>query len=136
MALSGASPDLSRGKPDKCQGILWDVPTPAADKLFLRLRTERERQDLTVQWVADRVGVTKQSLSEWETGKSRPGPAAVRKWVKALGLPEAEADEWLDWRVEEEVAEVLGKLRGPRALPAEDIEAIRRSVRNSLRARR
>lgn len=112
------------------------MPADQADKLFLRLRAERERQDLTVQWVADRVGVRKQSVSEWETGKSRPGPQAVRKWVKALGVPEAEADEWLDLRVEEEVAEVLTKLRGPRALPPEDVDAIRRSVRNALRGRR
>lgn len=102
------------------------------------LRTERLAQDLTLDWVAKKVGVTHQSIQIFETSREGkvPTETTLRKWLRALELPEDWADAWMDWRVEEEVAEVLTKLRGPRALPAEDVDAIRRSVRNSLRARR
>lgn len=86
--------------------------------------------------LASRVGVKYQSLQAFEGGKAHPTEPTMRKWVKALGQPEELVDEWFVARTEEKVAEVLGDLRGPRALPPADIDAIRRAVRNMLLAQR
>jgi transcriptional regulator with XRE-family HTH domain len=99
------------------------------------LRAERNRQGLSLDWVAGRTGVKLQSIAEFETQQTRPSETTLRKWLKALQLPGGWADTWLDWRVEEEVAEVLRKLRGPRALPAEDVDARREGVRRERRGR-
>lgn len=132
--------DMSSPLADVSRLLIWPVaPSIDPSKLMARLRQKRLGDGLTLEWVADRVGVTKQAISDFETdttGRKQPSEETLRKWVRSLELPAELADTWLDWRVEEEVAEVLSKLRGPRALPPEDIDAIRRSVRNALRGRR
>lgn len=115
---------------------MGEITAPDPSKLMLALRSERQRQGLSLEWVAGRTGVKLQSIAEFETEQTRPAEGTLRKWLKALGLPEEWADAWLDWRIEEEVAAVLEKLRGPRALPPGDIEAIRSDVRAHLKARR
>lgn len=117
--------------------MLGDVPETPPDKFFLRLKAERERQDLTVQWVADKVGVTKSSVSEWETGKSRPGLPAVRKLVKALGLPDAIVEEWIEEQAIQRVKAILtDKGRVGHDVRDADVEALLTVVRNTLRANR
>jgi len=136
-AVSGAPPDLSSAEPDNTRGMLPRMPEAIADRLFLKLKSEREHQDLTVQWVADRVGVTKQSISEWELGKSRPSLSAVRKWVKALKLGEAVVDEWIEEQAVQRVKAILtDKGRLGHDVRQADVDALLVIVRNTLRANR
>jgi transcriptional regulator with XRE-family HTH domain len=113
------------------------MPETPPDRFFVRLRTEREHQDLTVQWIADKVGVTKSSVSEWETGKSRPGLPAVRKWVKALGLDESVVEDWIEEQAIQRVKAILtDKGRVGHEVRDSDVEALLTVVRNTLRANR
>lgn len=79
-------------------------------KLGEKLRAERESQDLTVQWVADRIGKTKQSVSAMENGQEPVGEDAVTKWIAALKLPQSWSLDWADWRTAEKMVSA-GKIR-------------------------
>ena len=106
-------------------------------RFFQRLRAERERLDLTMQQVADRIGVTKQSISEWETGESNPGLPALRKWVRALKLPESEIDEWIEEQAVQRVEAIMkDKGRLGREIRQADVAALLTAVRKTLRANR
>lgn len=95
------------------------------------LRQARLDQDLTVEWVAGRVGVSQPSITEFESGRKRPKEETLRKWLRALKLPDEWADVWVEWQIEEGVREALESRRGPRAMAKEDIDAIARMVRRS-----
>ena len=87
--------------------------------------------------MAEALNVSTALVGHYETGvRIPPDDEIVTRWVSRLGLSLVLVDDWVDARAEEQVAEVLEKLRGPRALPAEDVDAIRRNVRNALRGRR
>ncbi|HEV8654475.1 MAG TPA: helix-turn-helix transcriptional regulator [Candidatus Limnocylindria bacterium] len=82
-------------------------------QLLARLRHEREAQGLTVEWVAEKVGITKQSISDFETdttGRKRPSDDTIRKWVRALGQPDEWAANWELWRTAEQMVR-QGKVR-------------------------
>lgn len=51
-----------------------------------RLRTARLASGLTLQQVGDRVGVTGQTISNWETGKSFPNAAKRNALMSLFGL--------------------------------------------------
>lgn len=51
-----------------------------------RLRTARLASGLTLQQVGDRIGVTGQTISNWETGKSFPNAARRNILMKLFGL--------------------------------------------------
>lgn len=90
-----------------------------------------------MQQVADRIGVTKQSVSEWETGESNPGLPALRKWVKALKLPESEIDEWIEEQAVQRVEAIMkDKGRLGREIRQADVDALLTAVRKTLRANR
>jgi Zn-dependent peptidase ImmA (M78 family)/DNA-binding XRE family transcriptional regulator len=53
-----------------------------------RLRRAREARTLTVQSLAEMLGVSRQSLTAYESGAQTPGPAVLAKLSAVLGLPE------------------------------------------------
>ncbi len=52
----------------------------------LLVRTERKRQGLTMQQVADRVGCTRQWVAALEDGRERLEAALVFRTLGALGI--------------------------------------------------
>lgn len=96
-----------------------------------RLRQARIDQDLTLEWVAGRVGVSHPSISQFESGRKKPREENLRKWLRALKLPDEWADLWIEWRIEQDVRDTLESRRGTRAMAKEDIDAITRMVRRS-----
>lgn len=77
--------------------------------LLAALRSARESQDLTLEWVADRVGVSHVSIVKWESGQQRPTAARVRQWVRALNLAPDVADQYAELRAIERVDDVLAE---------------------------
>lgn len=100
-------------------------------RLMTRLREERLSQGLTVEWVADRVGVKQPSITEFESGRKKPKDETLRKWLRALQLPDEWTDIWIEYQIEQDVRDVLERRRGPRAMAKEDVDAITRMVRRS-----
>lgn len=52
-----------------------------------RLRKSRGDAELEQQELADRIGASRQSISNWETGKNRPRLYVMRSWALATGVP-------------------------------------------------
>lgn len=50
-----------------------------------RIRELRERRNLTLQQLAERIGVSHQSVQSWETGKSAPKNKRLQQIAQALG---------------------------------------------------
>jgi len=100
-------------------------------RLMAILREERLAQELTLEWVAKKVGVTHQSIQIFETEREGkvPTEATLRKWLAALQLPEEWTDLWIEHQIGEKVRDLLAARRGPRAASPEDIEAAVRYVR-------
>jgi HTH-type transcriptional regulator/antitoxin HipB len=55
-------------------------------EIGLLVRTERKRQGLTLQGVAERVGCTRQWVAELERGGERLEVALVLRTLSALGV--------------------------------------------------
>lgn len=106
-----------------------EAPEPA--QLMARMRQERLRQELTLEWVATKVGVKHASISEFESGRKKPKDETLRKWLRALQLPDEWAEAWIEYQIEQDVRDVLERRRGPRAMAKEDVDAITRMVRRS-----
>lgn len=53
--------------------------------LGLRVRELRLRQGLTMAQLAERIGVTQPAISQWESGRERPGRESLMKLAEALG---------------------------------------------------
>lgn len=126
--------DVSSPPADELRLLIYPVERerPAPDSLIAHLRRVRTSQGLTLEWVADRVGVTKQAISDFETdttGRKQPSEETLRKWLRALEQPQDLADEWVEFQIGEKVRELLAARRGPRAASPEDIEAAVRYVR-------
>ena len=51
-----------------------------------RIKEYREKKRLTQQELADRLGINRVTITQWETGKSNPRPVIFPKLIKALGL--------------------------------------------------
>ena len=145
--LSGTLPDLSRAIPDFLRASSTPVVEALDDPrtLPVKLRSERERQNLTVQWIADRIGVSKQSVSAFENGQEPVGEEAIQKWVVALQLPGSWAEDWAFWRRAEKAVNALrpvrGRSKGPRVpsvidLTPEQREEMQMVIFRQLRGRR
>lgn len=52
-----------------------------------RIREVRNEKRLTQQQLADRVGVYRETIAAWESGKQTPSIEAVDKAADALGVP-------------------------------------------------
>ena len=126
--------DVSSPSADRIRLLIYPVEEQASapGRLMRRLREVRIKEGLTLEWVADRVGVTKQAISDFETdttGRKQPSEETLRKWLRALEQPQELADEWVEYQIGEKVRELLAARRGPRAASPEDIEAAVRYVR-------
>ncbi|GEM_PF-1140303 len=62
-------------------------------KTFKRLREEAMISQTNL---AIRMGISRQTLSDWERAKARPGPDNLRKLVEILGKPASEILDALD----------------------------------------
>lgn len=63
-------------------------PTSAAAAmraLFRKLMEERVRQQIALSEMARRIGITRQSMTAWETGKAWPSIEHLFRWAKLLG---------------------------------------------------
>ena len=58
----------------------------------MRLRERRLACGLTMAQLAERIGVSQPAISQWESGRDRPGRESLQKLATALGVP---ADELL-----------------------------------------
>ena len=58
-----------------------------------QLKAKREELNLTQQQVADKVFVTRQTISKWELGKSQPDLVSLKLLDNALNLSELEEKE-------------------------------------------
>jgi transcriptional regulator with XRE-family HTH domain len=51
-----------------------------------QIRSKRKAEGLSLQQLADNVGISKQALSKIETGQSQPKPETLKAICKALGV--------------------------------------------------
>jgi transcriptional regulator with XRE-family HTH domain len=51
-----------------------------------RLRTARKTAGLTLEAVADRLGLARQSIAHWEMGRSFPGPEGLKEVADLYGV--------------------------------------------------
>ena len=51
-----------------------------------RIRTARMRADLTLEQVADKLGVTRQAVEQWEQGHTRPHANKQRRLCEVLQM--------------------------------------------------
>ena len=58
-----------------------------------QLKAKRKQLNLTQQQVADKVFVTRQTISKWELGKSQPDLVSLKLLDNALNLSELEEKE-------------------------------------------
>lgn len=54
------------------------------------LRSHRERCKMTQEFVAERVGVSRQAVSNWESGASEPSTTNLMKVARLYGVDPAE----------------------------------------------
>ena len=84
VSSEGARPRISRGAPaDSSHGT---AKSSGAALVGAKLRERRRHLNLTLQEVADRVGVTKGFLSEIERDRAAPSVATLLKLRDALSL--------------------------------------------------
>lgn len=53
----------------------FDNVANAINKIGERIKTERKKQDLTLEDLADKIGVSRQTISKWEKGAATSGPS-------------------------------------------------------------
>ncbi len=85
----------------------------------------------TLEDVAKRVGVSIGMIGNVETGVATPSEETLRKWLRALQLPDEWADRWLEMRTIEEVDSLLAQ----RGVDAESRGTVRLIIRCSYQAR-
>lgn len=52
-----------------------------------QIRTYRRRQDLSQEALAERMGVSRQAVTKWETGKARPSTEKLLRLSQVLEVP-------------------------------------------------
>lgn len=109
-------------------------PTSMAEMLG-RLRSARKANDEALKEVAAKVGVKSfQAVQRWESGEDRPSGDRLRKWLRAVNMPNEWAALYEEFAVEEDLTAMIAAMKPPPA-PAQ-IAAIRMNLRNALRTRR
>jgi DNA-binding transcriptional regulator YiaG len=103
--------------------VTYPMTTPTAEQI----REARVAARLTRSAMSALVGVSEQTLKNWETGKSRPNPGSVGRYYEALDRianprMNGDSDEWHRWRA---IREKAGLTRAQMALfmdvPEEEI---------------
>lgn len=59
---------------------------PIEERWRAALKAARKNQGMSVTQVGERVGVSHQTISNWETGARTPSPEHIQEWARALGL--------------------------------------------------
>lgn len=54
-------------------------------KIGNRLRTFREKNNITQAQIADKLGITQGAVSQWEAGATNPSIATISKLAAILG---------------------------------------------------
>ena len=75
-----------------------DTPERAAVRQSLgdRLKEHRSRCQMTQEFVAESLGVSRQAVSKWESGKSDPSTSNLLALAKLFGVPAEELLSSLD----------------------------------------
>ena len=55
-------------------------------RLGMLLREEREKKGITLQEIADKIGVTKTTVSRWELGTRSMYASSLKDYCKACGI--------------------------------------------------
>ena len=69
-----------------------------------RIRAARKQAGLTLEEVADRLGISNQSVAQWETGRRKPKLETLQRIADALQVPieslllEQTVNDQKDWR--------------------------------------
>lgn len=61
--------------------LMAEAGTIPPISIATRLRIAREWRDLDQQQVADEMGISRATVSNYETGKTRPGKMAINAWA-------------------------------------------------------
>jgi transcriptional regulator with XRE-family HTH domain len=104
-----------------------------------KIREYRRRKDFTQAELAEQVGINKQNISRYESGKSEPRKSTLQKLADALevstdellGLREASADNQVP-----QDPRLLNLLNEVDQLPAKDKEALIRLMNIVVREHR
>lgn len=113
---------------------MQDGQWPGSERaLAERLRADRDGRGMKQSDVARRIGISDAYLGHYETGERQLRYDHLRKWLRVLGRPESWADDWRDWRYEEDYRAFLAKVRPP--LTEEQMQAHLVNFRQSLRVR-
>lgn len=75
-----------------------DLRRSASDHLGVRLNRLRREQSLTLEQVANALGVSKPTVWAWEKGKARPLPERIGPIAQVLGVAESELTSGTDAR--------------------------------------
>ena len=86
--LAGCKFDAPRGKSALSAAAL--ASAPVNETMGQRLRRLREDQELSMVRLAQRLGVSKQTLWNWETDRTLPQPRFLAALAEALLVPEGE----------------------------------------------
>jgi len=73
-----------------CTGV--DTPHPQAHTPRMTLREVRQARGMTLQRLADLIGVYRQQIHVWEAGKVWPSKDVCRKLAEALGVSPRDVD--------------------------------------------
>lgn len=110
---SGGSPVVGPWVPTRL--ALVEVDAERKERLAYAIRTARERRDMTPPQLAERLGRSRGTINDWESGKSAPSLLDLGPLCRVLGadprlfadlppIPASPVDEYL---VEQAVAEGL-----------------------------
>lgn len=85
--------------------MTYPMTTPTA----VEIREARVAARLTRSAMASLIGISEQTLKNWETGKARPNPGSVGRYYEALDRianprMNGDGDEWHRWRAVRERA--------------------------------
>jgi DNA-binding XRE family transcriptional regulator len=85
--------------------VTYPMTTPTA----VEIREARVAARLTRSAMASLIGISEQTLKNWETGKARPNPGSVGRYYEALDRianprMNGDGDEWHRWRAVRERA--------------------------------
>ena len=67
---------------------------PVMDNNPAILRAFREAHGLSLAELGERIGVSRQSVSQWELGQTRPGGPAVRLLAQVFGISPSAVEGW------------------------------------------
>ena len=93
QAMSAGDKERSDG--DR-RGIASNAKGAALFRLGVRLKKARQKSGLTQNEVAGEIGVTAQTVRNWEAGRNEPPRSAIRKLASLYGVTEEEFLENLD----------------------------------------